>query len=27
MKAGGPEFWAAVDSLGEGKYYPGAEDI
>ena len=27
MKPGGPEFWAAVDSLGEGKYYPGAEDI
>ena len=27
MKAGGPEFWAAVDSLGEGKYYPGPEDI
>jgi hypothetical protein len=27
MKAGGPEFWAAVDSLGERKYYPGAEDI
>jgi len=27
MKAGGPEFWAAVDSLGDGKYYPGAEDI
>lgn len=20
-KAGGPEFWAAVDALGEGKYY------
>ena len=27
MKAGGPEFWAAVDALGDGKYYPGAEDI
>jgi hypothetical protein len=27
MKPGGPEFWAAVDSLGEGKYYPGADDI
>jgi hypothetical protein len=27
MKAGGPEFWAAVDSLGDRKYYPGAEDI
>lgn len=27
MKAGGPEFWAAVDSLGEGKYYPGPDDI
>ena len=27
MKAGGPEFWAAVDSLGDGKYYPGPEDI
>ena len=21
-KAGGPEFWAAVDALGEGRYYP-----
>lgn len=27
MKPGGPEFWAAVDSLGDGKYYPGPEDI
>jgi predicted transcriptional regulator len=27
MKAGGPEFWAAVDALGEGKYYPVVEDI
>lgn len=27
MKAGGPEFWAAVDALGEGKYYPSAEDM
>ena len=27
MKAGGPEFWAAVDSLGEGRYYPDVEDI
>jgi hypothetical protein len=27
MKPGGPEFWAAVDSLGDGKYYPGSEDI
>ena len=27
MKPGGPEFWAAVDSLGERKYYPGPEDI
>ena len=27
MKPGGPEFWAAVDSLGDVKYYPGAEDI
>jgi hypothetical protein len=27
MKAGGPEFWAAVDALGEGKYYPGPDDI
>ncbi len=27
MKAGGPEFWAAVDATPEGKYYPGADDI
>ncbi len=27
MKAGGPEFWAAVDALGAGKYYPGPDDI
>jgi len=27
MKAGGPEFWAAVDALGDGKYYPPIEDI
>jgi hypothetical protein len=27
MKAGGPEFWAAVDALGERKYYPTSEDI
>jgi hypothetical protein len=27
MKAGGPEFWAAVDALGEKKYYPPPEDI
>lgn len=30
LKSGGPEFWAAVDALGEGKYYapldlPGLE--
>ncbi len=27
MKAGGPEFWAAVDALGAGRYYPGPDDI
>lgn len=27
MKAAGPEFWAAVDALGERKYYPPVEDI
>ena len=27
MKPGGPEFWAAVDSLGDGEYYPGLDDI
>jgi hypothetical protein len=27
MKAGGPEFWAAVDALGDKKYYPGSDDI
>lgn len=27
MKAGGPEFWSAVDALGAGKYYPVVEDI
>ena len=27
MKAGGPEFWAAVDALGEKKYYPTSDDI
>lgn len=27
MKPGGPEFWAAVDALPEGKYYPGPDDI
>ena len=27
MKAGGPEFWGAVDALGDRKYYPGPEDI
>lgn len=27
MKAAGPEFWSAVDALGEGKYYPVVEDI
>ncbi len=26
-KAGGPEFWAAVDALGEGKYYPTSDDF
>lgn len=26
-KAGGPEFWSAVDALGERKYYPPVEDI
>ncbi len=27
MKAGGPEFWAAVDALGDDKYYPTSEDL
>jgi len=27
MKAGGPEFWAAVDALGDNKYYPTSDDI
>jgi tetratricopeptide (TPR) repeat protein len=27
MKPGGPEFWAAVDGLGKGRYYPKLEDI
>ena len=27
MKAGGPEFWAAVDALGNNKYYPTSDDI
>lgn len=27
MKAGGPEFWAAVDALGDRKYYPTSDDI
>ncbi len=27
LKPGGPEFWSAVDALGEGKYYPLVEDI
>ncbi len=27
MKAGGPEFWAAVDALGDKKYYPTPDDI
>ena len=27
MKAGGPEFWTAVDALGEKKYYPTSDDI
>ena len=26
-KAGGPEFWAAVDALGDKKYYPTSDDI
>ena len=26
-KAGGPEFWAAVDALGDNKYYPTPDDI
>jgi hypothetical protein len=26
-KAGGPEFWAAVDALGDNKYYPTSEDL
>ena len=25
MKAGGPEFWASVDELGAGRYYPEIE--
>jgi predicted transcriptional regulator len=27
LKPGGPEFWAAVDALGGGRYYPEVEDI
>jgi hypothetical protein len=27
MKAGGPEFWAAVDALGAKKYYPTSDDL
>jgi hypothetical protein len=27
LKAGGPEFWAAVDALGDKKYYPTSDDI
>lgn len=27
MKAGGPEFWAAVNALGDNKYYPTSDDI
>jgi hypothetical protein len=27
MKSGGPEFWAAVDALGDQKYYPTSEDM
>jgi hypothetical protein len=27
LKAGGPEFWASVDALGAGKYYPPIEDL
>jgi hypothetical protein len=27
QKAGGPEFWAAVDALGAGKYYAEVPDI
>lgn len=26
-KAAGPEFWSAVDDLGERKYYPQSKDI
>jgi hypothetical protein len=26
-KAGGPEFWAAVDALGDKKYYPTSDDV
>ncbi len=26
-KAGGPEFWAAVDALGDNKYYPTSDDF
>jgi len=27
LKAGGPEFWAAVDALGEDKYYAPLQDF
>lgn len=27
LSASGPEFWAAVDALGDKKYYPPVEDI
>lgn len=27
LKAGGPEFWNAVDALGAGKYYAAVPDI
>ena len=27
LKSGGPEFWAAVDALGDDRYYDPPEDI
>jgi hypothetical protein len=27
LSASGPEFWSAVDSLGEGKFYPPVDDV
>jgi hypothetical protein len=27
MKSAGPEFWSAVDALGENRYYPVVKDI